>query len=107
MDIDEHSNLGKRIRRYRRSLGESQETFGLRFNVKRLTVINWEKGSQPNSTHLQQIMASLESAEAQHSNESAHQFELPFDQPFELAVRMSAQVSHTIHFEVRLKTKAG
>ena len=38
--------MGARMRDARKALGESQEVFGRRLGVRKLTVINYEKGLQ-------------------------------------------------------------
>jgi DNA-binding XRE family transcriptional regulator len=100
------SDLSKRIKHYRRTLGENQTDFGKHFEVTRLTVGSWEKGTVPNSKHLPLIMERLTSAEDKPGHESSHQFTLPFNQPIDLAVKISPQASQTIYFEVWIKTKA-
>lgn len=53
-------NVGPRIRRLRRQLGESQAQFADRFGVDQSTVSKWEGNKQdPESSHLD-IIASLE-----------------------------------------------
>ncbi|HEY7337241.1 MAG TPA: hypothetical protein VH639_20285 [Bryobacteraceae bacterium] len=74
--------------------------------MKRLTVGKWEKGILPNGKHLTRLIAEMDSAEVKTENETSFQFELPFEQPFELIVKISPQASRTIHFEVWKKTKA-
>lgn len=57
------NNLGSRISRVRRHLGETQAEFGERFGVDQSTVSKWESGKQvPESGHLD-IVASLEAFE--------------------------------------------
>jgi transcriptional regulator with XRE-family HTH domain len=100
------NDLGGRIKRYRRHLGENQEKFGARFGVKRLAVHKWEHGKPPNPAHLTKLMTELEHAEAAPVEAVGYQFELPFEQPFELAVRMSPSASQSIHFHVQIRSKA-
>lgn len=58
------NNLGTRISRLRRHLGESQTDFASRFGVDQSTISKWESGKQvPDSSHLD-IIASLEAVEA-------------------------------------------
>jgi DNA-binding XRE family transcriptional regulator len=102
----ELNDLPQRIKHYRRNLGESQETFGKRFGVKRLTVTNWEKGTQPNSNHRPQLIQLLSDKGAQGEG-TTYQLLLPFDQAINLEVRVSAQKADTIHFEVQLRRKVG
>lgn len=41
-------NLGQRLRKKRKELGENQETFAARFNVSQAAVSDWERGiSEP------------------------------------------------------------
>jgi transcriptional regulator with XRE-family HTH domain len=103
----ELNDLPQRIKRYRRSRGESQETFGKRFGVQRLTVTNWEKGTQPNSNHRPQLIQLLGDKEEAEGEGTTYQFLLPFDQPINLELRVSAQKADTIHFEARLRRKVG
>jgi transcriptional regulator with XRE-family HTH domain len=100
----EPNGLGQRIRRCRRTLGENQEVFGARFGVKRLTVINWESGTQPNGSHLPTLTQLLKEEEAKqtHTESRTYQLQLPFDQPINLELRVFPQRADTIHVEVQL-----
>ena len=102
------ASLAQRIRRYRRGLGLNQTQFGQRFGVNRITISGWENGSTtPSGKRLPGIIAELDAAEAEATQQSGHQFILPFDQHFDLSVRMSPQGTDTIHLELKLHTKAG
>jgi transcriptional regulator with XRE-family HTH domain len=94
------------IRRYRKSLGESQKSFGKRFGVKRLTVGNWERGTVPNSKHLPPLTQEMNERGKAKGEEGTYQLILPFDQPISLELKMSPQKAETIHFEVRFKRTA-
>jgi DNA-binding XRE family transcriptional regulator len=99
------TDLPQRIKRYRRSVGENQTEFGKRFGVQRLTVTKWEKGTRPNSDHLPQLTQLLSDREAAQGESLTYQLLLPFDQPINLELRVSAQKADTIHFEARLRRK--
>ena len=102
----ESSNLAERIKRHRRNLGESQEQFGARFGVRRLTVASWETGTLPNSTHLPKLTQQLNNEEDAQGEGVTYQLQLPFAQPINLEVKVSPQKADTIHFEVQFKRKA-
>jgi DNA-binding XRE family transcriptional regulator len=102
----EPNGLAQKIRSHRRRSGESQENFGKRFGVRRLTVINWEKGVRPSSRHLPQVIEELNAEEDVRSEELTYQLLLPFDQPIHLDLKVLPQTADTIHFEVRLKRNA-
>lgn len=106
LPLNPDTDLAQRIKRYRHALRESQTEFGKRFKVGRLTVGSWEKGSHPNHEHLPQLIEQLEATETKPEQEKVYQFELPFEEVFDLAVKMSPQASQTIHFELRLRRKA-
>jgi transcriptional regulator with XRE-family HTH domain len=105
--VEQELNLGQRIRRYRKQMGESQEAFGRRFGVKRLAVANWEKGATPNGKHLPEVERLIRDGETRSTESVTYQLLLPFDEPINLEVRMSPRHADTIHFEVQLKRKAG
>jgi transcriptional regulator with XRE-family HTH domain len=103
-------NLGQKVRHYRRSLGESQEKFGARFGVTRLTVSSWEKGTKPNSDHLPMLTEQLKDGEEALGEGVTCQLRLPFESPVDFEVKVSPlkvspQKADTIHFEVQITRK--
>jgi transcriptional regulator with XRE-family HTH domain len=102
-------SLAQRIRRYRRTLGETQEEFGARFGVKRLAVGNWERGtSTPSGPHVSLLNQLFEAVAKSAAPEGmTHQLSLPFAPPVELALKISPHTADTIHFEIQINRKVG
>lgn len=100
-------SLAEKIKRHRQSLGESQERFGERFGVQRLTVGNWERGTTPNGKHLTALNRQLDGQAEEQGESLTYQLLLPFDRPINLELRVSPQRADTIHLEVQLKRNVG
>jgi len=49
--------LGRRIRRLRETLGQTQTAFGKRFRVDQSTVARWENGHMPKEAHIARLAA--------------------------------------------------
>src|SRR5260370_591648 len=92
-----------RILNYRKSHGESQTAFGSRFGVSRLTVSNWEMGSEPHRKRYSEVIRFLEDAAKEDPKASGYQLLLPFDPPFEIELKISPQMANVIRIEVHLK----
>lgn len=105
---EEPKSRGAKIRHLRRSLGESQESFGARFGVKRLAVAHWESGTLPKTRHLAQLVRLFEEAVPGQARIGglSRQLELPFDEPINLEVKISAKHAYTIHCQLTLLDKA-
>jgi transcriptional regulator with XRE-family HTH domain len=101
--------LAQRIRRCRRRLGETQEAFAARFKVKRLSVINWEKGTIPNEEHMPELtkLLNTEMLTEREPDLGTYQFLLPFEPPLGIAIRISPKYADTIHLDLKIKTKVG
>lgn len=103
-------NLGElpvRIRAFRKARKESQEEFGRRFEVTRLTVINWEKGTRPNRDHHERLVRLLGEVDEEKRTDGGFQLRLPFDAPVDLALRISPQQENSIHFDIQVIRKVG
>jgi hypothetical protein len=69
------------------------------------TVGNWEKGTVPNSDHLPKLSEQLKSTSEDLGDGVTYQLLLPFDQPLDLMLKLSAQTADTIHFQVQVRRR--
>jgi len=104
-------NLAEKILLARRRLHEEQPVFAARFQVKKLTVVDWEKGKQPNPDHLatlkqifKQVLPDLDDEQFE---SVTYQLFLPFDEPVKLNFRISPHSEKDVGFAVQVKRKAG
>lgn len=94
----------------RRRLGETQEKFGERFRVRKLTVNQWETDvATPKHEHLtilnglfQRILGEEDESKIE---TAAYQLLLPFDQPVNIDLRMSPNTAETLRVAVEIRRK--
>ena|SRR5258706_9932558 len=100
--------ISEQIKSFRRRLNENQGTFGARFGVTALTVGNWERGVfEPSSRHLSRVTAAMTQPQSTAERVGIpYQLELPFDQPIELELRITARSADTVRCEVRVISRA-
>jgi DNA-binding transcriptional regulator YiaG len=99
-------NIAEKIVIVRKRLHETQEVFGARFNVKKLTVNQWEGGaSTPTHARLallkklfQEVLG--EEDESQFKT-PAYQLLLPFDEPIKLDFCVSSHSADRFAVEIR------
>ena len=102
--------IAEKIAVSRRRLDETQEVFGTRFNVKKLTVSQWESGeSAPKRKHLavlNELFKQVLGEEDQSKVETAaYQLLLPFDQPVNIDFRVSPNTAESVRLAVEIRRK--
>lgn len=103
-------SMAEKIVLVRRRLGQTQEKFGERFNVKQLTVTHWEKGTfAPTGEHLAQMTRLFqdvlgEEDESQFET-AAQQLLLPFDQPVKIEFHVSRLGPDRVRFGVQIRRR--
>jgi transcriptional regulator with XRE-family HTH domain len=104
-------NTPEKIVVTRKRLGETQEKFGERFSVKKLTVTQWERGeSDPTPEHLALLRALFqevlgEEDESQFET-AAYQLMLPFDEPVKIEFSLSPLGPERVRFGLEVRRKA-
>jgi transcriptional regulator with XRE-family HTH domain len=102
--------IAERVVLVRRRLDETQEKFGLRFDVKKLTVNQWESGgsipTQEHQVRLKKLFQEvLEEEDESEFESAAYQLLLPFDQPVRIDFRVSSATTDRVRVSVGLRRK--
>lgn len=103
-------SLPEKIVIVRKRLGETQETFGERFQVRKLTVNHWESGTAtPKHEHLNLLnllFRDVLGEEDESTVESAtYQLILPFDKPVNIDVRLSPNRATNVRCAVQISRR--
>lgn len=95
----------------RRRLAETQATFATRFNVKKLTVVQWENGvSVPDREHAA-LLATLfqevlkEEDPGQILTDNLQRL-LPFNEPLKIELRFSPSSAEKVRLDLKIERKA-
>jgi transcriptional regulator with XRE-family HTH domain len=94
----------------RKRLEETQEIFGARFSVKKLTVNQWESGaSTPTQQHLDRLkelfQVVLGEQDGSQLEIAAYQLLLPFDQPVNIDFHVAPHSAQGVRLAVEIRRK--
>ncbi len=104
--------LAEKISITRKRLEDTQEEFGRRFNVKQLTVSQWEAGASPNQDNLALLNTLFQQVLGEDDEDKVetaiHQLLLPFDQPVNIDFRISPGTAEkAVRCSLQIKRKVG
>lgn len=102
-------NTAEKIALTRKRLGETQDKFGDRFKVKKLTVHQWEVGVyEPAPEHLplmHKLFLEILNDDESEFETSRQQLFLPFGAPVIIDFRISPHSADRVRFDVEVKRK--
>jgi transcriptional regulator with XRE-family HTH domain len=104
-------NTAEKIVLTRKRLGETQDEFGERFKVKKLTVHQWERGAyEPSAEHLplmRKLFLEILTDDDSEFETSTQQLFLPFGAPVKIDFRISPHSADRVRFDVEVRRKVG
>ncbi len=104
-------NIAEKIVLTRKRLRETQDKFGERFKVKKLTVHQWEVGAyEPAPEHLplmRKLFLEILSDDDSEFETSTQQLFLPFGAPVKIDFRISPHSADRVRFDVEVRRKVG